>query len=162
MRKPSTRKITTSPATVKAAKTTVAKAATAARATVAEAAKPGPTPEAVANAVAIVTAAAKPAAHITRTAATIARQATNFGNLSDRDTSYLGFYRRLAATQANGVLTVAAIVASGLRPPYIGSNKPHDAGVIVRLTKSGHINSSADGHSLTITALGNGTKAATA
>lgn len=118
-------------------------------------------PEAKANAEAIVAAAAKPPAHITRTAATIAKQATNFGSLSDRDTAYLGFYRRLASTLPGHVVTVAAIVACGQRPPHIGSNKPHDAGVIVRGIKAGiYAATDTTGHAFTITELGQSTKAA--
>lgn len=106
----------------------------------------------------IVPAVAKPSANITRTAATVAKQATNFGSLSDRDTAYLAFYKRLAAKHG-GTVTVANIVASNERPAHIGSNKPHDAGVIVRLTKAGILATAADGHSFTVTALGASTKA---
>lgn len=150
----STRKIVAKPVASKPAAKPVAAVTTVA----ATAAKP--TPEATANATAIVAAAAKPAGHITRTAATIVKQAANFGSLSDRDTAYLGFYRRLAATAPNGVLTLAVIVASGQRPPHIGSNKPHDAGVIERGSKAGLYAVAADGHSFTITKLGTDTKAA--
>lgn len=120
---------------------------------------------ALANATAIVAnaaapAVAKPTANITRTAKTIAAGAANFGTLSDRDTAYLGFYRRLAATLPGNVVTLAGIVASGQRPPHVGSNKPHDAGVIERLTKAGILATASDGHSFTITALGASTKAA--
>lgn len=83
------------------------------------------------------TEAAKPSANVTRTAATIAAQACNFGNLSDRDSAYLTFYAGLAKLAANGVVTLRAIVDSGKRPNYNGSNKPHDAGVVQRLAKAG-------------------------
>lgn len=87
--------------------------------------------------------AAKPSANITRTAATVARQATHFGDLTDRDNAYFGFYKRLIAANG-GKLTIAAIHGSGSRPtPLPGtsfsSDKPHDAGVIVRLGKAGLI-----------------------
>lgn len=148
MRKPSTRKITT-PATTaatKPAKATIAKQAAAARATVATAA---PTSTTVDNtpAPAAVPAVAKPAAGITRTAATIVAQRTNFGNLSDRDTAYITFYASLAKRSVTGVVTLADIVASGQRPVYVGSNKPHDAGVINRLAKANLLTASADGTS---------------
>lgn len=109
-----------------------------------------------------VPAVAKPSANVTRTAATIAARRTNFNGLSDRDTAYLGFYRRLAAISIDGILTVAGIVASGMHPPHIGSNKPHDAGVIVRGIKAGLYSPVGDsnGHAFTITELGRSTRAA--
>lgn len=153
MPKTTTRKISTAPKQPKPGKAPVALAPVVtdtAVAVIAEAAAPA-TP-----------AVAKPSANITRTAATIARGATNFGSLSDRDTAYLGFYRRLAATAPDGVLTVANIVASGMRPPHIGSNKPHDAGVIVRGVKAGlYAMHGSDGHAFIITALGSSTKPST-
>lgn len=81
-------------------------------------------------------AVARTPAHITRTIATVARAATNYAELTERDGAYFTFYKRLAAANG-GKLTVAAIVASGGKPSYTGSCKPHDAGVIVRLTKAG-------------------------
>lgn len=86
------------------------------------------------------TEAAKPSANVTRTAATIAAQACNFGNLSDRDTTYMRFYASLAKRAANGVVTLRGIVDSGhARVPgaTFASAKPHDAGVIQRLAKAG-------------------------
>lgn len=94
-----------------------------------------------------VAAPAKPAANLTRTATTVARAATNFGGLSDRDAAYIAFYAAFA--KRDGTVTLAAIVASGNRPAYAGSNKPHDAGVIVRLTKAGLIKPASDGASFT-------------
>lgn len=84
--------------------------------------------------------AAKPSGNVTRTAATIAAQACNFGSLSDRDTTYMRFYASLARKAANGVVTLRAIVDSGhARVPgaTFASAKPHDAGVIQRLNKAG-------------------------
>lgn len=101
---------------------------------------------------ATVTEAAKPSARIARTAATIVRQATNFGGLSDRDTAYLAFYASFAKAASNGVVTLSAIVESGRKPAYNGSAKPHDAGVIVRLTKAGLIVPTDAGHNFTFTA----------
>lgn len=75
---------------------------------------------------------AKPSGNVVRTVRTIAARATNFGGLSERDESYFSFYK----TFGNSV-TVGQIHASGKRPAYTGSNKPHDAGVIVRLVKAG-------------------------
>lgn len=96
---------------------------------------------------------AKPAAHITRTAATVAAQRTNFGGLTDRDAAYLTFYGKLARANG-GKLTVAAIAAAGPRNPhYPGSSKAHDAGVIVRFCKAGLCTTSPDGNELTFTKL---------
>lgn len=100
-----------------------------------QAAAPAPAP---AVAAAPATEPAKPSANVTRTIATVAKRATNFNGLSDRDTAYLAFYAGFAKRD-NGTVTVRAIAESGLRPNYNGSSKPHDAGVIVRLTKAGLI-----------------------
>lgn len=91
---------------------------------------------------------AKPVAGIARTVRTIAARATNFGGLSDRDESYFSFYKRLAAKHG-GTVTVAQIHASGERPNYAGSNKPHDAGAIVRLCKAGLISEAGGAIKLT-------------
>lgn len=98
-------------------------------------------------------APAKPSANITRTAACVARNRTNFGNLSDRDTAYLGFYASFAKRNGGKPVTIADIVASGREPAYAGSRKPHDAGVINRLRKAGLIAPATDGHSFTFTKL---------
>lgn len=145
------------PATSTAAKPAVAKPAARKLATVK---KPGATKAAAADArkpapvtVAPVTAPAteaKPRANITRTAATIAAQRTNFGDLSDRDNAYLAFYGSLARATGHRT-TVAAIVESGKRPDYNGSNKPHDAGVIVRLCKAGLAVTSDNGNAIAFT-----------
>ena len=124
--------VSAKPAT-KAAKATVAKAASAARATVS------------AEAVAV-----KPVRGVTRTAATIVAQATNFGSLSDRDTAYLAFYAGIAK-RGNGTVTLDHLATSGGKPAYTGSAKPHDAGVIVRLTKAGLITPATDGRGFTFT-----------
>jgi len=96
---------------------------------------------------------------IARTCATIAAQATNFGGvLSDRDAAYIAYYAGLAKRAKAGVVTIRAIAdhftATGLKPAHGGSAKPHDAGVIVRLTKAGVIAPEADGTSFTFTKLG--------
>ncbi len=142
--KTSTRKITTSPSKpVAAAKRAVATEAKAARAAVAPVTEAVSTPAPATPVVAV----AKPAAGLARTARTIVANATNFGNLSDRDTAYISFYAGLAKRSVTGVVTLADIVASGQRPAYVGSNKPHDAGVINRLAKANLLTASADGTS---------------
>lgn len=102
----------------------------------AKAAKPAPV-AIVAPVVAKPAEPAKPSANVTRTVATIARGACNFGGLSDRDTAYLAFYAGFAKRNATGNVTVRAIAEAGTRPAYTGSAKPHDAGVIQRLNKAG-------------------------
>lgn len=102
--------------------------------------------------------AAKPAGHITRTAATIAKAQANFGSLSDRDTAYLGFYKR-QASKHGGTVTLADLHGSGERPSYNGSNKPHDAGVIQRLSQAALISVRDGGNAFTITERGRTTKA---
>lgn len=103
--------------------------------------------------------AARPSRNVSRTIATVARQATNFGgNLSDRDAAYLAFYSRFAKAAPDGTVTVRAIAESGARPAYNGSNKPHDAGVIVRLTKAGILATAPDGSSFTVTERGKALK----
>ncbi len=99
--------------------------------------------------------AAKPSGAVNRTAATIAADRTNFGGtVSDRDEAYLRFYAGLAKRATGGRVTLADIVASGKRPSYDGSNKPHDAGVINRLAKAGLVAKASDGHSFTFTKRG--------
>jgi hypothetical protein len=161
MRKPSTRKIVTPAATA----TKAAKAAKAAKPVTQPNTAETIAPEFL-NAEPVSAAdtapatapetpkAAKPSGGIVRTAATVVKQLTNFGSLSDRDTAYLAFYASLAKAASDGAVTLAGIVQSGRRPEYAGSNKPHDAGVIVRLTKAGLIAPNADGHSFTFTATG--------
>lgn len=146
MLKPSTRKIVAKPAkpaTVKAAKPAQAGAAL-----------PAVIPAAPIEPATVVPAVAKPSANITRTAATVVRSATNFATLSDRDSAYLAFYAGIAKAAVLGNVTLGNIVLAGTRPNYLGSNKPHDAGVIVRLTKAGLIAPNADGHSFSFTATG--------
>lgn len=96
----------------------------------------------------------KPSGNIMRTASTIAAMRANFGELSERDSAYLAFYAGFAKAAPGGTVTVRAIAESGVRCPYAGSNKAHDAGVIERLTKAGHLASAADGHSFTFTKAG--------
>lgn len=94
---------------------------------------------------------AKVPAGVNRTAATIAKGATNFGGtVSDRDEAYLVFWASLAKKQG-GSVTVADIAKSGRRPNYDGSNKPHDAGVAVRLQKAGLLGIEDNGHKLVFT-----------
>lgn len=134
-----TRKINVKPA-AKAAKANVAKAATAARA-------------AITTPAAASTAAPKPLRGVTATARTIVANATHFGGLSDRDTCYLGFYAGIGK-RSGGTVTLdalATLAQAGTKAPYDGSNKPHDAGVIVRLTKAGLITPAADGRGFTFT-----------
>lgn len=158
MRKPSTRKIT-APATSakRAAKPAAAPATdTAVSAEPATVAAAAPTElPAVTLPVAADTsttpAAAKPSSQITRTAATIVRNATNFASLSDRDTAYLAFYATLYKRCGYRPIGLIDITGSGERPAYAGSNKPHDAGVIVRLTKAGYLTPAADGRSFDFT-----------
>lgn len=143
-----TRKIVTAPAATAAPKAAkpVIKAATVAAAIAADT-----VPAVVIPA---VPAVAKPSANLTRTAATVVRHATNFAVLSDRDSAYLAFYAKLAKASVTGNVTLAGIVASGERPLYAGSNKPHDAGVIVRLTKAGLLAHAADGTGFTFSPTG--------
>lgn len=96
-------------------------------------------------------AVSTPSANISRTERTIAKLATNFGGLSDRDNAYIAFFARIAKRAASGIVTVRDIVADGGRPDYAGSSKPHDAGVIVRLNKAGVLASTADGASFAFT-----------
>ncbi len=100
---------------------------------------------------------AKPSGNVTRTARTIAAQATNFGGLSDRDNAYLAFFAGFAK-RTGGRVAIADVHASGLLPDYSGSRKPHDAGVIVRLTKAGLVSPASDGTSFTFTELGKASK----
>lgn len=117
-------------------------------------AKPAATakPVVVAKPAAATGKPAKPAGNVTRTASTIAAAACNFGNLSDRDSAYMRFYAGLAASAANGVVTLRAIVDSGKRPEYSPSNKPHDAGVIQRLAKAGLLTVRDNGAAFVFTA----------
>lgn len=162
MPKATTRKITTAPAT-KPATVAVAKQANAARVAAATVPAPAASPvtpvaPSVASttlatiAAATVATVAKPSGSITRTAATIAAQRTNFNSISDRDTAYLAFFTKLA-NRNGGTCTaqqIAQAVLSGETPHYAGSCKPNDAGVRVRLHKAGRIVNSADGLSFTI------------
>lgn len=117
--------------------------------TAAVSAKPVP---ATTDAATVAPAVAKPIRGVAATARTIAAQATHFGGLSDRDTAYLGFYAGIAKRNG-GTCDIAAIALAGTRPAYDGSNKPHDAGVIVRLTKAGLAKPATDGRSFTFTDL---------
>lgn len=100
---------------------------------------------------------------LARDAAGIIRQATNFAQYSDRDTAYLAFLG--AACRANsGKATLRQIHDSGVtrsgmpdrkrfNPNYTGSGKATDVGAINRLCKAGYFTRSADGNTLTPTAL---------
>jgi hypothetical protein len=86
-----------------------------------------------------------------RTAATVARNATNFGGtLSDRDHAYIAFYASLAGA-VGATVTLADIANCGRGPAYGGSAKPHDAGVINRLRKAGLLTVESDGSSFAFT-----------
>jgi hypothetical protein len=136
-------KLPTKPATTDAAPAKPAKLVKPA--TVAVVAKPEP---------------AKPSRDITRTAATIAANATNFGGvLSDRDTAYIAFFASFAKAHPSKPVTVAELATSGRTPAYNGSAKPHDAGVVNRLAKAGLITKASDGSSFTFTKAGTTTKA---
>lgn len=155
-----TRKIVTAPVTSAAPKTAkAAKPVKPAQPNTAETISPEflnaePVSAADTAPVAAAPAVAKPSANLTRTAATVVRHATNFAVLSDRDSAYLAFYAKLAKASVTGNVTLAGIVASGERPLYAGSNKPHDAGVIVRLTKAGLLSHAADGTGFEFSPLG--------
>lgn len=132
-----------------------------------------PAPVATVPAVAATTKPAKPAqaasaallpvndlipAGVNRTAATIAKQATNFGGvLSERDNAYIAFYAGFALANS-GAFTVADVArqfkATGHKPAYSGSAKPHDAGVCVRLCKAGILTMHDNGHRFTFTDAG--------
>ena len=155
MRKPSTRKIVTASTATATAKPVAAKPVKPVATAPVAVAKPADTAKPADPVAAVATpAVAKPTANIARTAATVARQATNFAVLSDRDTAYLAFYGKLVKRAGGGRITLADIVGSGERPHYDGSNKPHDAGVIVRLTKAGLLETAADGIGFTVSATG--------
>lgn len=99
-----------------------------------------------------VPAVAKPPAGIARTVRTVLAGRTNFGEISDRDNAYLAFYAGLCRKHG-GSVTVSQIHSDGGRPATPGSsNKPHDAGAIVRLSKAGLISFAGD--SLALTKLG--------
>jgi hypothetical protein len=88
---------------------------------------------------------------VNRTAATIAKQATNFGGtLSERDEAYFAFWASFAKRN-NGTVTVTDIASSGRKPNYNGSAKPHDAGVAVRLAKAGIVAIHDNGHRIVFT-----------
>lgn len=98
---------------------------------------------------------AEPAVRIigtARTAATIANAAASFGGvLSDRDQAYIRFYASFAGAKRTGRVTLTELANSGRKPNYAGSNKPHDAGIVTRLSKAGILNVDADGSAFTFT-----------
>ena len=106
------------------------------------------------------TSAAYTSRGLARDAATVTASATHFGQYSDRDTAYLHFFGLTMRRNGNAA-TLAALHESGTaagngkrrNPHYIGSSKATDAGAINRLIKAGYITASADGHTLTATAL---------
>ena len=101
--------------------------------------------------------AEKPAFNAARDAATIARNATSFSTLSERDIAYLRLYGD--AMRANGhKATLTEIAAAGklvngrvINPYYTGSAKATDAGAANRLRKAGYIVISAAGNVFTAT-----------
>lgn len=118
---------------------------------------------------AIVAAAAVPAVietaprGLTRDAAGIVRGATNYNQYSDRDTAYLAFFG-IACRANNGSATLRQIHDTGItrtgmpdrkrfNPNYSGSGKATDVGAINRLIKAGYFTRSADGNTITATAL---------
>lgn len=98
---------------------------------------------------------------LTRDAAGIVRNATNFDKYSDRDTAYLRFYGSVMR-QHNHSATLAQIFAAGqpdalngkrrVNPHYTGSSKATDIGAINRLKKAGYLTASPDGNTLSATA----------
>lgn len=105
--------------------------------------------------------AARTSRGLTRDAATVEKQATNFEQYSDRDTAYLRFFGSIMRKN-NGTATLAQIHDAGKanggtkrsNPFYTGSAKATDAGAINRLIKAGYITKSDNGGKLTITATG--------
>jgi hypothetical protein len=136
------------PATDRAAKLAAAKARNAAKlAAKAEANAPAP---------ASVTRLAR---NLARDAATVQRQATNFGSVTDRDAAYRQFFGRVMRANGNAA-TLAQIDAGGIKrdgksynPDYAGSAKATDAGAINRAIKAGYFTASDNGSRLTATPL---------
>jgi hypothetical protein len=147
------RKLTTTKPAAKNSK--AAKLDKLAASVIAAAVKPASTSTAVpATAGTTPPAVAKPSANITRTAATVARGNTNFAEISDRDNAYFTFYKRLILAAGKAPLTVADIAKHGRNPDYTGSNKAHDAGVIVRLGKAGLLSYDTAKQAISLTPLG--------
>lgn len=155
--------------------TATSKAAKPAKPVAAATAVKTPTAAATANAVAIVATAAAPIETaprgLTRDAAGIVRAATNYAQYSDRDTAYLAFFGTVCRAHS-GVATLrqihdAGITRSGMpdrkrfNPNYTGSGKATDVGAINRLIKAGYFSRSADGNTVSATALATTTKAYT-
>jgi hypothetical protein len=96
----------------------------------------------------------------TRDAATVAAQATNFAQYSDRDSAYLAFFGGVMRG-ANNSATLAQLHNAGKpvtgkphkrsNPFYTGSAKATDAGAINRLVKAGYFVISDNGNRLTAT-----------
>jgi hypothetical protein len=126
--------------------------------------KPAPTATAIANAAAVPAVIVDKAPRgLTRDAAGIVRAATNFNQYSDRDTAYLAFFGTTCRANA-GKATLRQIHDSGVtrsgmpdrkrfNPNYTGSGKATDVGAINRLIKAGYFTRSADGNTITATAL---------
>lgn len=94
----------------------------------------------------------------TRDAATIARNATNFEQYSDRDTAYLRFFGTVLrasghTAKLSAIHDAGADAGNGKRrnPFYAGSAKATDAGAVNRLRKAGYITVSPDGFTITAT-----------
>lgn len=129
--------------------------------------KPVPAKTATASVkpVAVASKPAKPVSDqprgLTRDAATVAKQATNYDTYSDRDSAYLRFFGTVCRANG-GKATLAQIHNAGVKrtdapankrynPHYSASGKATDAGAIVRQIKAGFFTRSADGATITAT-----------
>lgn len=150
MRKPSTRKITT-PAAATPAKPAFT-SVTGSTGFGADAAKQAATSNVAKPATPAVNKPAKPVGSLTRTAATVVAQRTNFNSLTERDEAYIAFFASFAKlNKTTGVVTLSDIRTSGKKPTYNGSDKSFDAGVIVRLTKANVLKPTATGDGFAFT-----------
>lgn len=116
-------------------------------------------------AVAPATDAAPMPRGLTRDAAGIVRGATFFNTYSDRDSAYLAFFGSVARANSGSAtlrqIHDAGSVRSGdpatsrkrYNPNYSGSGKATDIGAVNRLIKAGYFTRSADGNTITATAL---------
>lgn len=96
---------------------------------------------------------------LARDAAGIVRDATNFGQLSDRDVCYIRFYGSVMRKHGHKA-TLRQIDDAGLQrngksynPEYSGSSKSTDVGAIDRLFKAGLLTHSDNGSTLHATPL---------
>lgn len=124
-----------------------------------------------ANVVSAIPAVAKPKAEpvdtsprgLTRDAAGVTAQRTNYDTYSDRDSAYLRFFgavcranggkATLAQIHAAGVTRADALDRKRFNPHYLGSAKATDVGAINRQIKSGHFTKAPDGSSIVPTKL---------